>query len=118
MSKTLVLITGASRGFGREIALAMLSEGVVTHDDGEFVICARTPKGLKETYEMLQKPQGTVVNCVMTDFSSPDVEVTADLLIGQIMFDASRYKHAYLFNNAGTLGKLVPCTEFRTISKT
>lgn len=68
------LVTGGSRGLGRQAALSLAREGV------NVAICARGEEGLRETAEELRALGSAVVD-VTADLSSPDA---ADGLIASV----------------------------------
>lgn len=50
--RSVILITGASRGIGREIAISVASK---ISEDSTIVIVARNSNGLSETKEAIQR---------------------------------------------------------------
>ncbi len=87
-----VVVTGAGRGIGRELALAFAGEGA------DLVLAARTELALHETRQAIEElgRQGLVVP---TDISRPDdVQHLADEAL-------SKYGHVdVLVNNSGIGG--------------
>ncbi|TCS39064.1 NAD(P)-dependent dehydrogenase (short-subunit alcohol dehydrogenase family) [Paucimonas lemoignei] len=59
------LITGASRGIGRAIALKLASEGI-----GEVILVARDAKALDEVAETIRKQYGSGVQTMATDLAA------------------------------------------------
>ncbi|HEC91193.1 MAG TPA: SDR family NAD(P)-dependent oxidoreductase [Alphaproteobacteria bacterium] len=100
LSGRIALITGASRGIGRAVALAFA-------DQGAQVICvARTQGGLEELDDEIRKLGGkdenkaTLVTCDLTDFDAID-------RMGAAVYE--RFGRLdVLVGNAGILGKLTP----------
>ena len=86
------LVTGGSRGIGRETARALLGEGV------RVAICARTRDALERTREELQAEAGGEVLAVVADMS---VEADVARLVGEA---TDRFGAIdILVNNAGTM---------------
>jgi len=86
------LVTGGSRGIGRETARALLGEGV------RVAICARTRDALERTREELQAGAGGEVLAVVADMS---VEADVARLVGEA---TDRFGAIdILVNNAGTM---------------
>jgi len=91
------LITGASRGIGRAVALAYAKEGA------HVVAVARTSGALEELDDEIQAQGGdpaTLVPMSMTDFDAID-------RLGGAIFERWK-KLDILVGNAGTLGPLSP----------
>lgn len=91
------LITGASRGIGRAVALALAERGA------QLVLVARTTGGLEELDDDIQKLQGrpaTLVPLDITDYDALD-------RLGAALHERFGKLDA-LFANAGTLGNLTP----------
>lgn len=65
MNNKIVVVTGAGRGIGREIALAFAREGA------DLVLTSRTESALQETQSMVEEigQRGLVITC---DVSQPD----------------------------------------------
>lgn len=83
------LITGASRGFGQEIAKTLASAGA------DLVLFARTMKGLKETEQLVQEGGHRVL------LTPGDVTQTADVSSAVKNAIAKFGKIDILVNNAG-----------------
>lgn len=90
------LITGASRGIGRAVALAFAEQGA------HVVVTARTQGALEELDDEIRSLGGsaTLVPCDMTDFDVIDK-------IGGAIFERFK-KLDVLVGNAGALGTLAP----------
>lgn len=69
----------------------------------DFIISATNNHALQETKAKLLALGSCNVITIVCDFSFQDPE----LIIKSIPHPASCYKHLYLFNNAGSLGRLV-----------
>jgi NAD(P)-dependent dehydrogenase (short-subunit alcohol dehydrogenase family) len=100
-SGRLVLVTGASRGIGRAVALALAKEGA------HVIALARTVGGLEELDDEIQKAGGTatLVPLDLKDFAGID-RMGAALYQRWGKLDA-------LFGNAGILGPLTPMTHLQ-----
>jgi NAD(P)-dependent dehydrogenase (short-subunit alcohol dehydrogenase family) len=100
-SGRVVLVTGASRGIGRAVALALAKEGA------HVIALARTVGGLEELDDEIQKAGGTatLVPVDLKDFAGID-RMGAALHQRWGKLDA-------LFGNAGILGPLTPMTHLQ-----
>lgn len=96
LSGKLALITGASRGLGREMALHLAGAGA------HVIATARTQGGLEELDDEIKKRGGTatLVPMDLKDFDAID-------RLGASIFERWK-KLDILIGNAGTLGKLTP----------
>ena len=92
----LAVITGASRGIGRAVALGMAAEGA------HVILIARTVGGLEEVDDEIRKVGGkaTLVPMDLTDFAAID-------RLGATIFERWG-KLDILIANAGLLGTLTP----------
>jgi len=92
----LAVITGASRGIGRAVALGMAAEGA------HVVLVSRTVGGLEEVDDEIRKVGGkaTLVPLDLTDFPGID-------RLGATIFERWG-KLDILVGNAGSLGTLTP----------
>lgn len=64
-SKACCVVTGASRGFGRAVALALADEFYQCSEKSAFVLAARSAEGLQETErQILQKYKGIEGTCI------------------------------------------------------
>lgn len=90
------VITGASRGIGRAVALGMAAEGA------HVILVARTVGGLEEVDDEIRKVGGkaTLVPLDLTDFAAID-------RLGATIFERWG-KLDILVGNAGLLGTLTP----------
>jgi NAD(P)-dependent dehydrogenase (short-subunit alcohol dehydrogenase family) len=100
LDNRLVLITGASRGIGRAVALAYASEGA------HVILVARTVGGLEEVDDEIQKFGGTAT-LVPLDLS----DHTAIDRMGGMIFERWG-KLDVLVGNAGMLGTLSPLSHY------
>jgi len=96
LADKIALITGASRGIGRAVALSLAAEGA------HVILVARTVGGLEEVDDEIQKAGGTatLVPLDLTDFEAID-------RLGGTIFERWG-KLDILVGNAGILGPLTP----------
>lgn len=96
LADKLALITGASRGIGRAVALSLAAEGA------HVILVARTVGALEEVDDEIQKAGGTatLVPLDLTDFEAID-------RLGGTIFERWG-KLDILVGNAGILGPLTP----------
>ncbi len=92
----IALVTGASRGLGRAIALALAKEGC------HIIATARTQGGLEELDDEIKKAgsSATLVPLDVTDYAGID-------RLGAAIFERWK-KLDIVVGNAGVLGKLTP----------
>ncbi|KAL3657150.1 hypothetical protein V7S43_017944 [Phytophthora oleae] len=108
--RSAVLVTGASRGFGRCLALDFVRELASSHLD--LFLWARDEDDLKETLQLAQEAQESVQQAeelrgfIQTvDLSnSADYSNKLDALLAQL--SEERYDNVFLVHNAGALGAL------------
>ncbi|TPX57917.1 sepiapterin reductase (L-erythro-7,8-dihydrobiopterin forming) [Powellomyces hirtus] len=107
MPRTLILLTGASRGFGRSIALSCAKSGLAKGQPLDFLLTARDTGLLGETRSQILalSPSATVVTHAV-DFTLPGLDNLCEGLLNMIPHPGSEYTQVYLINNAGSLGKL------------
>lgn len=85
-----VIITGASRGIGRELALTLAEKGY-----GLYIIASRSKEALFELKEQILREYGTFCEALLLDVADPSaVEVT----LGRIVREDRIFA---LINNAG-----------------
>ena len=120
----LFLVTGASRGLGRSIALAFQQHFLATSDGASslhlhFSLVARSQQGLEETRQQLEDQAGkgkeSSSSNISIDYSihSFDLGDLANLEtnFNQVLnkFQQTSWSQFILINNAGSLGSLGPC---------
>jgi NAD(P)-dependent dehydrogenase (short-subunit alcohol dehydrogenase family) len=96
----IALITGASRGIGRAVALRFAEEGA------HVILIARTVGGLEEVDDAIKEAggQATLVPCDLTDFEAVDT-------LGPALLE--RFDKLDIFvGNAGALGEMTPLTHY------
>eukprot|EP01114_Cavostelium_apophysatum_P001989 TRINITY_DN11740_c0_g1_i1.p1 TRINITY_DN11740_c0_g1~~TRINITY_DN11740_c0_g1_i1.p1 ORF type:complete len:299 (-),score=26.95 TRINITY_DN11740_c0_g1_i1:38-862(-) len=98
------LVTGSSRGLGREIAIQFARRrndlGIPVH----LVLISRTEEALKEVQQIITSRKDVVnnVDILAADLSDLDgLEVALIAVFSKI--DKTRVQRAYLFNNAGSM---------------
>ncbi|KAJ3089260.1 hypothetical protein HK102_006816 [Quaeritorhiza haematococci] len=130
MDRTLFIITGASKGFGRSICLTLAESPLVTSHASDIIITGRDAHGLAATKSaILSVVSGTSRNSSQNDlttddatagsatkhpvtvvekrvdFSDPNMESSIEAVLSGVPAGVT-YAKAFLFNNAGSLGKL------------
>ncbi|CAB4034153.1 sepiapterin reductase-like, partial [Paramuricea clavata] len=105
-SKTFVILTGASKGFGQALACSLAREFSqnIPGKESVLVLVARSKKGLDETRRMVATISSDLnVHVVPGDLS--DVS-NLDKLTSSIfgIVDPKQFSCAVLINNAGSLG--------------
>ncbi|KAJ3040871.1 hypothetical protein HDV00_010331 [Rhizophlyctis rosea] len=104
MPKTLIIVTGASRGFGHILSTLLASSSLSTTNT-TIILTSRTSSSLSALSSTLRSlPTSPTVIPLPTDFSLPDVDASTSTIISAI--PPAKYDIVYLFNNAGSLGKL------------
>jgi 3-oxoacyl-[acyl-carrier protein] reductase len=89
LTDKVALVTGASRGLGKAIALALAAEGA------SIAAVARSEEALKETVEAIRAAGGTAEPYALDVSSEADVEATIEKI-------TARFSHIdVLVNNAG-----------------
>ncbi|KAI9910343.1 hypothetical protein PsorP6_011159 [Peronosclerospora sorghi] len=109
--RTAVLITGASRGFGRCLALDFARE--LASSDLDLFLWARDEKSLQETSRLVQQAQISLEQrkklqlfIQSVDLSdSADYMEKADILLKELT-SAGHYDRVILVHNAGAVGNL------------
>lgn len=118
MSKSLAIITGASRGIGRAIALALAEESRVRDDALHLVLLARSIEKLNETATLVNNIDSEVTtSCHEIDLSDM---VTLPEKLQEILDPLSRatqYDSCLLVNNAGSVGPLGTCESLSNITE-
>ena len=120
--KSLAIITGASRGIGRALALALADEVCAASSDHEhhqnihMVLIARSAEALQETANMIESDKegsgGAVIttSCHALDLSDiENLPLKFQEVIESLSSDATQYDKCLLINNAGSVGPLGRC---------
>lgn len=105
--KSFVLITGASRGFGRTMAIEFSKK---VAPGSVFLLVARTADALEETKRsVLEVSPNVEVVTKSVDLGKPDKAAYLDLIQSTVTANGrqpSDFDHAILVHNAGSLGNL------------
>ena len=106
--KVLVVITGASRGFGR--ALATAGANALKNCRPTYLLLARDTSGLEATSSMIKSahPQATVITHTLdlSALDSIDSQWADALTKLEQTSNGERVDAAYLFSNHGSLGEI------------
>ncbi|PIK57651.1 hypothetical protein BSL78_05426 [Apostichopus japonicus] len=103
---TLGIVTGASRGIGRAIALQLAKR---IGPSSSLYLTARSKQGLEETAHVISKEVNNNIDitCISSDLSNEkSVTKLTDNLFGDLRKKKSDFSHAILVHNAATLGPL------------
>ena len=133
MPRLLLIVTGASRGFGACIVQALLEEYVLSssNDDTYYsycriVLCARSTQGLQTTQQHIQelirkhplsmddKPTVDVSLHAMDLADLSHLDDQWDSILASLQNETTstvRFDRFLFVNNAGSLGHLGPCLE-------
>ncbi|KAJ3179083.1 hypothetical protein HK101_010078 [Irineochytrium annulatum] len=103
---TLFIITGASRGFGRSLAVALSRWTSSSSINSHFIVTGRSEPSLSETARLCNTCPAGNFSHIIVDFSQPDLDAECDRVIRGIQLPAAEYDAVYLINNAGSLGAL------------
>eukprot|EP00092_Neocalanus_flemingeri_P016515 GFUD01017869.1.p1 GENE.GFUD01017869.1~~GFUD01017869.1.p1 ORF type:complete len:295 (+),score=77.09 GFUD01017869.1:672-1556(+) len=99
--RSFVLITGASRGFGRAIALEL---GKVVGAGSTLLLMARSREDLEATKKIVRDARpGLAVECESVDLSTADREVFEKAV--KANYGSADHQVAIVVHNAGTLGQ-------------
>ncbi len=98
--KCLILITGASRGLGKSIALALAPK---VRPDSSFVLLARNSEKLEETSRSLKNLSQSFVTHTFSVNNETADEEDFDSVFKKASLDT--YDVALIVHNAGSLGK-------------
>ena len=105
MAHPLVIVTGASRGFGRSLALA-LAPTLAQSGPVSLVLWARDAAGLQETASRVSALAPNVRTFIrVVDLVNTDALLEHWRSVEEI-FPAGTISHAYFVQNAGSLGNL------------
>ena len=100
------IISGASSGLGREMAVQFAKEWSNASSKSELVLIARNLSGLEETRRLVQEECKDIhVSLIQADLSNLD---TISFTCGKALegFDPSKHKQLLLVHNAGVLGDI------------
>lgn len=110
MANSLVIVTGASRGFGRYISLS-LAAALAARGNVTLALWARDLPGLEETARLVSaKAPGIRILVNVVDLSLPD-ELPGHWRVLQESIKQATFSKAYLIQNAGSLGRLQALAE-------
>jgi len=99
--RSFVLITGASRGFGRSLALEM---GKVVGAGSTLLLMARNKEDLEQTKEIVRDARpGLAVECEVVDLATADKDVLEKAV--KAKYGSADHEIAMVIQNAGTLGQ-------------
>ena len=99
--RSFVLITGASRGFGRAIALEL---GKVVGAGSTLLLMARSREDLETTKEIVRDARpGLAVECESVDLSTANREVFEKAV--RANYGSADHEVAIVIHNAGSLGQ-------------
>jgi sepiapterin reductase len=139
MSKSLVIITGASRGIGRAIALA-ISEAVAVVDKAAcssthqpltttsttttMILISRSADALQETARLVEKRGGGMITTQCHDMDLSNLDTIVDdfsSVLEKSSYGADdagslQYESCWLINNAGSLGPVGLASSFSSSS--
>jgi len=115
--RSFVLITGASRGFGRAIALEL---GKVVGAGSTLLLMARSREDLETTKEIVRDARpGLAVECESVDLSTANREVFEKAV--RANYGSADHEVAIVIHNAGSLGqdgrKLTELTDIDEMTK-
>jgi len=115
--RSFVLITGASRGFGRSLALEM---GKVVGAGSTLLLVARNKNDLEVTKEIVRDARpGLAVECEVVDLAIADKEALERAVKNN--YGRADHEVAMVIQNAGTLGqdgrKITELTDIEEMSR-
>jgi sepiapterin reductase len=100
----LVIITGATRGFGKEIALSFLKE---PSELIQFVLTGRSTSDLVQIKQDIESKQNHSVPCIIHSLNLSNIHELLESSNSLFeSFNRNKYSKAILINNAGSLGPL------------
>ncbi|XP_059085105.1 sepiapterin reductase-like [Tigriopus californicus] len=104
--KSLVIITGASRGFGRAVAEALCQN--LVSEGSCILLMARSQAGLEATAQSLKtiQPNSIKVQCCRIDLAHPDETVFRTSIqeaLSKFEGDLKQFEQAVVVHNAGTM---------------
>jgi sepiapterin reductase len=105
-SSVAILITGASRGFGRAIAKVACQH---FSPSLRLVLVARSERGLQETQDLCSSSSAKITRHAMDLGDLDRLDENINTLLQDLQLD--QYDRVIFINNAGTIGHLGPCKE-------
>lgn len=117
MAKSLLLvITGASRGLGREIAKAFFCDLAPSFERTSIALIARSKVGLEETERIILEQPIHSINIdtvlLVADLADLDsLDASLDEIFASIRDIGADYDRMIFINNAGTVGHVGPSIE-------
>jgi sepiapterin reductase len=113
-----VIVTGASRGLGRALAIAFASRLHADGAEGTFILLGRDGTGMENTATLLQAALPGVVTIVQSmDLADLDtVEGSWQAALRELQSSGQRVDAAILVNNSGSLGELKPVRELTSLA--
>ncbi|KAL9962637.1 hypothetical protein ACROYT_G031757 [Oculina patagonica] len=108
-SRVCCFISGASRGFGRSVAVALAREFSDSGIEGHFILVSRSGDELEETRNRIIQICSTAeVHIVIANLGEISIlDETLKLAFSKV--EPSKVTHALIVNNAGSLGDLSKC---------
>ncbi|XP_019631736.1 PREDICTED: sepiapterin reductase-like [Branchiostoma belcheri] len=101
--KSLCVITGGSKGFGRSVAVALAAE---LARDSHVVVLGRNSESLRDTEKLCKAMSPHIqITTLFGDLSKSSVTGSIFACL-RFQVDPTDYKHALLVNNAGTVGNV------------
>ncbi|XP_074031997.1 sepiapterin reductase [Leptinotarsa decemlineata] len=113
--KSIIFITGASRGIGRTIAIELSRR---LEQNSILILLARSEKGLEETKAQIgEVDKGITVQHYVTDFSKPNIDDYTKLIQKVLeSVDTKGIELGMLFHNAGYVGTVKQTTDLTDIT--
>lgn len=108
-SRPCCFITGASRGFGRSLAVTLARQFSNSGIEGIFILVSRSEDGLEETRKrIIDVCVGAKVHIMATNLG--EMRTLEDSIKTALCkVESSKVTHAFLLNNAGSVGDVSKC---------
>lgn len=116
-ARRVVLLTGASRGYGRALAVALAAEAVAAGRPTHLVLVARDEAGLRETARVATG-SGVSHHCVALDLADPgQLPQLLEPVLGHLEAEISHGgpSELLILHNAGSLGPLLYCRDISAL---